>query len=448
MRKKVARKVMFTAGLALFASTGFANTLYVDAQRGSNANSGIADSPWQTIQKAADSAQPGDTVLVAEGDYPERIRVTRSGAPQRPITFEAHGRAVTQGFTITADYIRVMGFEITNHITLSRESYGVYLHGQHDEILNNYLHDLYHDGIMLAGEGDPNSPQLAYNVIKGNRIDRANNSGIHVEGRENLIEANDIGHTIQYPPGGPAWDGADADGMRFFGTGNIFRGNRIHDILFSDLGNLDPHIDCFQSWGPAMEITFEQNLCDINPGGFSGQASMIENSSGPVRHLMYQNNIFMDLGAGINVSKTATDGIAFVQVLNNTFYRVRGPAVLLRGAPHGAVENNAFYDVGNHRTSYVNVSADSQDGLAAGYNLHSMSDGRPPGKEGSQAPYPHDLWGIDPQFVNGASKDFHLTPTSPLVDSGIVLKEVTTDFAGVPRPQGAGYDIGAYEYKR
>jgi hypothetical protein len=107
---------MLAAGLALFASAAFANTLYVDAQRGNNDNDGSAHAPWQTIQKAADFAQPGDTVLVAQGDYPERIHVTRSGAPDRPITFEASGRAVTQGFTITADYIRVMGFEITNHI--------------------------------------------------------------------------------------------------------------------------------------------------------------------------------------------------------------------------------------------------------------------------------------------------------------------------------------------
>jgi hypothetical protein len=446
MHKKVI--LIFVAGLALFASTGSARTLYVDAQKGNNANGGTADSPWQTIQKAADSAEPGDTVLVAEGDYAERIAVTRSGAPQRPISFEARGRTLTEGFTITADHIRVVGFEITNHITLPRESYGIYLHGQYDEILNNYLHDLYHEGIMLAGEKDANSPQLAHNLIKGNRIYRANNSGIHVEGRENLIEDNDVSHTIQYPPGGPAWDGADADGMRFFGTGNIFRGNRIHDIMFSDLGNLDPHIDCFQTWGPAMQITFEQNRCDLNPGTPGGQASMVENSSGEVGHLLYRNNIFIDLGAGINVVATAKDSINFVQVLNNTFYRINAPAVLLTGVAYAAIENNAFYDVGSHRQSYLAARGGSQEAWAVGYNMQCMSDGQPPGKGGSQAPYPHDLWGIAPQFVNAAGRDLRLTPNSPLVDSGVELKEVKTDFTGVSRPQGAGYDIGAYEYQR
>ena len=81
-----------------------------------------------------------------------------------------------------------------------------------------------------------------------------------------------------------------------------------------------------------------------------------------------------------------------------------------------------------------------------GYNLQSMSDGQAPG--GSQAPHPHDLVGVDPQFVNAAAKDFRPTATSPLVDGGVELKEVKTDIAGKPRPQGAGYDIGAYEYQR
>jgi hypothetical protein len=435
MRKTaVARILMFASGLALFASTGAASTYYVDAQRGNNANGGTADSPWQTIQKAADSAQPGDTILVAEGDYPERIQVTRSGVAQRPISFEARGKALTEGFTIVADYIRVVGFEITSQITLPRDSYGVSLQGQYDEIVNNYIHDIYHDGIMVGGPG--------HHLIKGNRIYRANNCGISVSGRENLIEDNEVSHTIQYPTGGPAWGGADADGMRFFGSDNVFRGNHIHDIVMSDLGNLDPHIDCFQTWGPATNMTFEQNVCDLG-----GSASMIENSSGAVHHLLYRNNIFIQTGP-LNIHNNPARGnIALLQVLNNTFYRLGGSALFLQGdLTDVTIENNAFFDVGGHRQSYLSRTGASQEGWTVGYNLQSMSDGQPPG--GSQATHPHDLVGVDPQFVNAAAKDFRPTSTSPLVDSGVELKEVKTDIAGKPRPQGAGYDIGAYEYQR
>jgi hypothetical protein len=36
-------------------------------------------------------------------------------------------------------------------------------------------------------------------------------------------------------------------------------------------------------------------------------------------------------------------------------------------------------------------------------------------------------------------------PASPAIDRGEALVEVNTDFAGNPRPQGKGYDIGAHE---
>jgi hypothetical protein len=50
----------------------------------------------------------------------------------------------------------------------------------------------------------------------------------------------------------------------------------------------------------------------------------------------------------------------------------------------------------------------------------------------------------DPLFVNGSAFDFHLQSGSPAVDSGINTG-IDHDFDGVPRPQGAAYDIGAYE---
>jgi hypothetical protein len=31
------------------------------------------------------------------------------------------------------------------------------------------------------------------------------------------------------------------------------------------------------------------------------------------------------------------------------------------------------------------------------------------------------------------------------VDAGVVIPWLTTDLAGTPRPQGNGYDLGAYE---
>jgi hypothetical protein len=54
----------------------------------------------------------------------------------------------------------------------------------------------------------------------------------------------------------------------------------------------------------------------------------------------------------------------------------------------------------------------------------------------------------NPAFVNAAAADFRPQSTSPAVNSGTTLAEVTTDFVGGTRPQGSGYDIGAYEFSQ
>ncbi len=54
----------------------------------------------------------------------------------------------------------------------------------------------------------------------------------------------------------------------------------------------------------------------------------------------------------------------------------------------------------------------------------------------------------NPLFVNNTgdvSGDYHLQTGSPAIDTGTSIGAPSTDYAGNPRPQGAGYDIGAYE---
>jgi hypothetical protein len=55
----------------------------------------------------------------------------------------------------------------------------------------------------------------------------------------------------------------------------------------------------------------------------------------------------------------------------------------------------------------------------------------------------------DPQFVNykfDGTGDFHLKSTSPAIDKGTSSSAPKTDIDNTPRPQGAGIDIGAYEF--
>jgi hypothetical protein len=49
-----------------------------------------------------------------------------------------------------------------------------------------------------------------------------------------------------------------------------------------------------------------------------------------------------------------------------------------------------------------------------------------------------------PGFVNPPT-DFHLQSTSPAIDKGTTISTIGTDFDGNVRPQGAAFDIGAFE---
>ncbi|MFC1610628.1 right-handed parallel beta-helix repeat-containing protein, partial [Myxococcota bacterium] len=49
---------------------------------------GSSGSPFRTIQKGADTANAGDTVLVHAGTYYERVDLNNSGSPGQPITIE------------------------------------------------------------------------------------------------------------------------------------------------------------------------------------------------------------------------------------------------------------------------------------------------------------------------------------------------------------------------
>jgi alpha-N-arabinofuranosidase len=70
------------AGSIVFAWCAGASEIHV-AITGSDANSGTKQSPFRTIQHAADMAQPGDVIMVHEGVYRERVNPPRGGTSEK-----------------------------------------------------------------------------------------------------------------------------------------------------------------------------------------------------------------------------------------------------------------------------------------------------------------------------------------------------------------------------
>ena len=416
-------------------------TTYYVSTTGNDSNAGTQSQPWKTIQKAANTALAGNTIIVLAGNYStERVQVTRSGTAGSSITYQANGTVTMRGFTVIASYITIDGFDITNTANADQDGWGVYVKGSHCLIENNYIYYATRGGILLyADQGSYNN--TVDNTVRNNVLYRNSQVGVQVQGNNSLIEGNEVSHSLQYHP---SWvnppDWVDADGMRFFGSGHIFRGNYIHDITMDDPENHDPHIDGFQTfdnsgWTVGTNCIFEQNLVNILDNG--SEAFMTEGSSG----LIIRNNIFHCF-RGVIASRSTS-----YQIVNNTYVTQLnfdpnvGPVgvSLEESATNMVIKNNIWYNspVGG---IYVHDNG-SLSGLDAGHNLTYRSDGG----STSGTHYPGDLWQINPQYVNPAS-DFHLQAGSPAINAGVAIGSVTNDYDGNARPQGTGYDIGAYEY--
>lgn len=412
---------------------------YVDALRGSNLNPGTASAPWRTIQKAADTVVGGSTVRVRAGRYQERVRVTRPGRSGAPIIFQAEGAVRMRGFTILADDITVRGFEITGTEDLWDDGVGIFVNAGHCVLEDNEIRHATRGGILLFGEmGEPGSTDC---IVRNNLLVRNGLVGIELHGDDHVIEGNEIWGTVQHHPrwaNPPRW--VDADGIRFFGRGHQIRGNYIHDISYDDVQNVNPHIDCFQTWGPAVDIVFEGNRCEnleYQGPDEQGKGFMIESRNGLVRDIIIRNNVVLAFN-----QITILDGRR-IQILNNTFVSdldfdlEAQVGIGLFRSPRVTIKNNIFYNIAR---PHLAPDAVSERSLDVGYNNVYRSDGR----RLSGSPSRGDLWGVDPEFVDAVEGDFRLQLTSPMIDAGTDV-DVTTDFAGKARPRGGGHDIGAFE---
>ena len=146
--------------------------LYVSTT-GSDSNSGASGSPVKSINKAAQLAQAGDTVLVGAGTYNGTVSISKNGTASGQITFKpADGAHVvidgsqtgagTDLVTITGDYITFQGFEVAN-----AKRTGIGLWGSHDsKVLDNNVHDSFRAGVYAGGSVG----QSYSNVIDGNEV--------------------------------------------------------------------------------------------------------------------------------------------------------------------------------------------------------------------------------------------------------------------------------------
>jgi hypothetical protein len=128
----------------------------------------------------------------------------------------------------------------------------------------------------------------------------------------------------------------------------------------------------------------------------------------------------------------------------------------------GVIVSGDTQTVSNNNTVANNILANNGTDSTGGYGLRDYWESKV--GTGNRA-YRNLIWGnsngptllsagglsvtgsllVDPLFVSLGLGDFHLSLLSPAVDAADPAYVVSSDYAGSPRPQGRGPDIGAYE---
>jgi hypothetical protein len=265
-------------GAAVLAGAAFAlpNTYYVSIS-GNDTNFGTAASPFRTISHCVAVAGIGDTCNVLSGDYTAQGRINVN-------------KAITLGCVNTKACI-IRGAVLASGANMD----GFYS-------LDNPLND---GGIVGANNND-----ITNNFVSGSCM-----VGIKVSGSNSLVAGNEVTRSRQCAGS----SGPDADGIRFFGSGHIIESNYIHDIPFTNAPT--GHIDCFQTWGGASNVTMRYNICDnyfavigVN-NGTSG--ANIENCNG----CNFYNNYFHVYGKAVLWEDSSSNGHADNNIL------VSGPVI-------------------------------------------------------------------------------------------------------------------------
>jgi len=299
------------------------DSVYYVSKDGDNNNSGTKNSPWRTIQKAAETLRAGDTVYIRGGTYKENIITKYSGSSGKYITYSAYeneqvnidGKNIELPdtwsgliFVNKKSYIKFSGLRILNAGSSGNHAGILIDYSNHIIIENNYIYNSVSSGI-----GVWDSENI---VIDGNEVELACDDGeqecITVAGTNNFEIKNNLVH--HGGPGSIGGEGIDAkDGSS---NGKIYK-NTVHHV-----NRLGIYVD---SWDKhTFNIKVYQNivyLCEGEGFAVASEAGGLLENINIYNNIAYKNKYTGITVAGWGEAKVEKHSIKNIRIINNTFYK-------------------------------------------------------------------------------------------------------------------------------
>jgi hypothetical protein len=429
--------ILLVALVASFFPYGqvLAATTYYVAKIGNDSNPGTEAAPWLTIQKAATTMEAGDTVYVKQGTYNEKVAPARSGSAGNRITYKVY-----PGHTVTID-----GTGINTGDTSLFDIYGKsYIYVEGFRIYNSDA-----KGVRIRDE-------CHYITLKNLILDTAQMSGIHAlyswsytpnKVTNIVIDGCEVKYTNA--------DGSDEAISLLYVDQFEIKNCVVHDIDGEKEG-IDCKVGCSNGSIHNNEVYESELGIYIDAAGYAAHnidiyANKVHNnngsgivlgneSGGTITDLnIYNNLIYNNDSRGFNIENYSYLKTR-VRFFNNTVWHNGGEANITISTPSAylndiVIANNII--VGT--TGALILYDDYPTEVTIDYNLFYAS------YYDEDNVYGANYIQANPLLVNPPG-DFRLQSGSPAIDAGSATFAPSTDYAGVSRPQGAGYDIGAYEY--
>lgn len=494
-------KRFILSALLLFALNARATTYFVDTN-GVDTNSGTStNAPWLTIQHAADTVMPGDTVFVRGGVYNERVTFNVSGNAGGSVTFQNYpgetpvvdgtGLAIptlayaTGLFEFTnASYIRIQGFEIRNYQTSSTADVpaGIDITGApHDlTFISNRIHNIANLNIStsanaygIAVHGTLAQP-ISNLVFRSSEI-YSNSTGqsetFSLDGNCNGFEisGNFVHDNNNIGIGFIGYEGVSSDANQDYARNGICRSNTVWNISAS--GNASEgkqySADGIYSDG-GSNVLIELNLihdCDI------GVEMASEHKGHAAEACVCRDNlIWSNYTTGISIGgySTAVGRTINCVITHNTLYHNdtlksgTGEMELQYAPATNTITHNIF--AANSQNLLISDGFTQNTNNTLDWNLYFSPGGSTnstwqwknttyTGLSSWQTATTNDTHSIfaDPLFINATNANFHLSFYSPAVNAGdpdyqsLTNMPVETDIDLQPRVADGRTDIGADE---